>query len=331
MDCSSYGLPDKFAQLLGRLLCIYFTIRFFSFMHLHFLRFSDLPRYRHSRGEILNIKGGSSRGRYQAWAFVTGASDGIGRGFAEELLHRGFNVILHGRNAAKLEGVKSELAAQWPEAELRIAVLDAHPFGAEAVEKLVRDLHDLHITVLVNNVGGSSNSSPTWRTLTGLEPADVDTLIGVNLRFATHLTRALMPTLVRSSPSLIVNVGSFAADMPAPYLTIYSGSKAYIQAWSRSLSAEMIAEGFDVEVLGLVVGEVQAQHTTSNGGPFKPSSRAFARSALHKVGCGRALVVPYAGHVLQRWVLGCWPEWLQVRILVDVAKKWKASEAESLL
>lgn len=44
--------------------------------------------------------------RYNAsgnnWALVTGATNGIGFGFCEELCERGFNVILHGRNKALL-------------------------------------------------------------------------------------------------------------------------------------------------------------------------------------------------------------------------------------
>ncbi len=43
--------------------------------------------------------------RYGAnsWALVTGASDGIGKGFCQELANKGFNIILIARNPEKLK------------------------------------------------------------------------------------------------------------------------------------------------------------------------------------------------------------------------------------
>ena len=48
------------------------------------------------------------------WALVTGATDGIGFGFGQELCARGFNVILHGRNAEKLDRRRRELQTLFP-------------------------------------------------------------------------------------------------------------------------------------------------------------------------------------------------------------------------
>lgn len=62
---------------------------------LYFLRPSQLHKYRDSE--------------LSSWALVTGASDGIGLELARELLAQGFNVLVHGRNETKLEGVKRSL------------------------------------------------------------------------------------------------------------------------------------------------------------------------------------------------------------------------------
>ena len=59
------------------------------------------------------------------WALVTGASDGIGLGFAQELAQLGFNVVLHGRNPTKLEKVKGRLQQKYPNVSFRFAVVDA--------------------------------------------------------------------------------------------------------------------------------------------------------------------------------------------------------------
>lgn len=58
-------------------------------------------------------------------SFLTGATSGLGLSLTSELCSRGFNVILHGRNPEKLEKVRSELAAKFPDRQLDIVVLDA--------------------------------------------------------------------------------------------------------------------------------------------------------------------------------------------------------------
>ncbi|RMY79408.1 hypothetical protein D0863_00010 [Hortaea werneckii] len=60
-----------------------------------------------------------------SWALVTGASDGIGRGFVDELLSNGFNVLLHGRNQSKLEGIVKELAQKHPKRTIDFVIADA--------------------------------------------------------------------------------------------------------------------------------------------------------------------------------------------------------------
>ena len=71
-----------------------------------FVRPSTLQRYCHSQTG--------------SWALVTGATDGIGKAFADELLGRGFNVLLHGRNSEKLERVRKEMAAKFPKRSVDI-------------------------------------------------------------------------------------------------------------------------------------------------------------------------------------------------------------------
>lgn len=90
-----------------------------------------------------------------SWALVTGASDGIGQAFSDDLLKRGFNVLLHGRNPQKLDGVRKKLAQKYPRRSVDIVVADAskvdesYKVVAEKVKQLPGKL-----TILVNNVGG---------------------------------------------------------------------------------------------------------------------------------------------------------------------------------
>lgn len=284
-----------------------------------YLRPSSLSRYLHS----------PSGGR--PWALITGASDGIGKGFAEELSSQGFNIILHGRNQTKLEGVRKDLKSRFPDADYRIVILDAVNFDHDGIARIANEVADLHITVLINNVGGSGPVSPVWGAVTQRKPSELDCFIDVNARFPTHITRALLPKLIATTPSLIINVGSLAGSTPSAYLTAYSASKAYNLAWSRSLTAEMHGEGKDVEVLGLLVGGVKAGHDTWDKTTFfVPGSRDFARASLARVGCGKAVVVPYVGHALQLLPLSFLPDGLVEKGLLANGRGMMKAEADRL-
>ena len=131
---------------------------------------------------------------------LTGATDGLGRHVAGALAANGATVILHGRNTAKLRAVQAELGTRHP--VVRADLADLRQVDRMADEILVE--YD-RIDVLVNNAGVGFGKPDAARELS----AD-----GYELRFAVnylagfHLTRRLLPLLVDSSPSRVVNVAS---------------------------------------------------------------------------------------------------------------------------
>ena len=124
-------------SVMGTIFLVYLFISIARIV-VDFVRPSNLPIYLHSESG--------------SWALVTGASDGIGQAFAAELLNRGFNVLLHGRNQSKLERVKAELQALHSK-QVDIVVADAS--GQDDNYKIVtRKVEQLpgRLTMLVNNV-----------------------------------------------------------------------------------------------------------------------------------------------------------------------------------
>lgn len=296
---------------LGLLTAAKYLSELFSFIYL-FARTSSLPRYLHHT---------------PSWALITGSSDGIGRGFAEELCLQGFNIVLHGRNPAKLERLKADLSKEFPRRSIRIAVADSLQSNrASSIEAVVDAVQDLNLTVLINNIGGVAGIvTPKFKALERHNTQEIDDTIQLNLGFATQITHALLPTLQRNQPSLIINISSVAAVMSTPYLALYSASKAYNISFSRNLSAELKAEGKDIEVLGIIVGDT----VTPGGRPgrtvgiIRPSSRTLAKSALQKVGCGRENVPGYLVHALQVSGLSFLPEFLTAFIVAKEMRKAK--------
>lgn len=303
---------------LGGIWTSYQLYKLTSFSYLHFLRPSSLSRYKDKSGTPSKA----------AWALVTGASDGIGKGFAEELCYRGFNVVLHGRNEKKLNGVRDELLKQWPNVEIRVLVIDAgaQPFPIPEIEAAVDQLKDLNLRVLVNNVGGSGGIKPVFRALAESTPDRSQTFLDINARFTTEITRVLLPLLYKKSPALVLNVGSFVSEIAAPYLTMYSGSKSYGKAWSRSLDLEQRAEGRDVEVISIMVGQVATNADPRPTSFFIPSSRGMAKASLDKVGCGYSVVFGYWPHYLNYWIMTQTPAFIAERVVMKIARGLKDKE-----
>jgi short-subunit dehydrogenase len=289
-----------------------------SFTYTHFLRPSSLKRYN-----------SSSDGKSPAsWALVTGASDGIGKGFAEELCNRGFNVILHGRNETKLNAVKQELLKQWPKSEIKLLIIDA---GSETgdtakLEAAAESLKGLDLRVLVNNVGGGGGVRPVYMPLHKTTGDRTQNFVDINLRFPTEITRVMLPLLIQHSPALILNIGSIGGDIPGAYIAVYSGSKAYNKAWSASLGAELKAEGHDVEVKLIQTGIVSSGSEPRELSFMIPSSRAFAKHSLDLVGNGDSLVYGWWPHQVQHKVVASLPSRMMEKIVSDILKKEKENE-----
>jgi 17beta-estradiol 17-dehydrogenase / very-long-chain 3-oxoacyl-CoA reductase len=185
-----------------------------------FLRPSSLPRYLHTTDAK------------PAWALVTGASGGIGKQLSHELATGGFNVVLHGRNASKLERVRAELAAEHPSRSFRILVVDAARVAAATNDADSNDwaaaLEDINLNVVINNAGGS-----TERKVDVLDRLSADRLItdaSVNALFPTLLLRQLIPLLHRNGPGLIINVGSLA-DVGIAQVGSYVMSRFWASEW----------------------------------------------------------------------------------------------------
>ena len=273
-----------------------------------YTRSSSLHRYHHGS---------------KAWALVTGASDGVGLGFAKELARNGFNVLLHGRNAGKLEKVKESLSLAFPDRDFQIIVADAalasgSPEGL--IAKMVEPIQSLNLTVLVNNVGGTQMVKEKGKLFSLYTTSEIDGTIDLNARFATHLTSILLPLIIQNSPSLIVNISS-VCHMGLAFSAVYSGTKAYLNAFSRSLQAEMNAEGHDVEVLSVVAGKVtDCTHNDEPSTFFGPSSYDFAKATLKRVGCGDVVLAGSFAHALQLVALNLLPHSARALVTTNAFK-----------
>ncbi|CAI7629908.1 unnamed protein product [Penicillium glandicola] len=261
------------------------------------------------------------------WALVTGATDGIGFGFGQELCARGFNVILHGRNAEKLDRRRRELESQFPDVCVAVLVRDAQNLTADIddVDVEVRDIircnakpgsENGRLTVLINNVGGETRPSTLLKEYTF---EDVQATISRNATFAIQITRVLANQLEENAPGLVMNVSSVAAfGLPS--------TKGFVDSFTKSLRAEFAAEGKKVEVMGLRVAEVSTPGYDVKSNLFVPEARVLAAAALDRVGCGQEIVWAYFWHWLQGLSFEYLPRWVLMKIASMKLKSIRADQ-----
>jgi 17beta-estradiol 17-dehydrogenase / very-long-chain 3-oxoacyl-CoA reductase len=314
------ALVSRAATALGYGLLAYTSVQFLQFLYFN-LRPSSLPRY----GKKHRLYKPTSK----TWALITGATDGLGVAWAHELAARGFNIILHGRNPSKLATIKADLETTH-KVQVRTLVLDAEhqpiafdPASYTAFDKAILDVTaDIPLTLLVNNIGVIGD----WYPVADFNPAYIDESININVRFATQLTRVLLPTLARNAPGLVLNVSSESDSAPVAYATMYTGAKSWGQAFHRSLRYEMRYEGHDIEVLSLVYGFIATGSTGRNDadvGFGVLSPRGAARAALGKVGCGYSTVTPDFSQQVQGWVVRLLPIGVKEALVAKVMREQK--------
>lgn len=288
-----------------------------SILWIHLLRPSQLHKYRDAN--------------FPSWALVTGASDGIGLELARELLAQEFNVLIHGRNEAKLAGVKKSLLEQHPTQSVEIIVADAADPNTD-YDAIVKKANSVSgpLTVLVNCVGGIT-TNPIFLPLDELTGADIDTNIALNARFPTRLTSALLPTLKANSPSLVINAGSYAGIFGLPYIATYTATKAYIHTFTRALRAELECDGFhNVEVIGSVIGDTATSRNEAADNGLKVPAASCAKGMLAKVGCGETLVAPDLRHWFTGLIVQSLPDGVGRKIMFSEMRKRRAEESSKI-
>jgi 17beta-estradiol 17-dehydrogenase / very-long-chain 3-oxoacyl-CoA reductase len=257
------------------------------------------------------------------WALVTGATDGIGFGFCQELCARGFNVLLMGRNGDKLHRRAAELRQQFPMSSVDTIVMDAVSVNSE-IDNLANALPG-QLTVLVNNLGGGE--SRPYLTLGEYTFEELQTTINKNAVFMAQLTRVLLPVLSRAERSLVLNISSMSA-WGCPYVSTYAATKGFVETFTRALQGECAAEKNGIDVMGLKVGQTSTPGYNHPPSMFIPTARVMAKAGLDRVGCGKTIVCGYFLHWLQGLSFTVLPRALMLKVLTRKMMALKKDKQE---
>ncbi|WP_289015713.1 SDR family NAD(P)-dependent oxidoreductase [uncultured Methylobacterium sp.] len=178
------------------------------------------------------------RDRYLPTALVTGASDGIGRAFAQKLAEVGFDLVLVARREAALAQLAEELREQHQVCvEARPGDL-SDPAQVEAIAQATVDM-DLGLLVAA---AGFGTSGPF---IDGDREA-VMNMIDVNCRALAQLTHIFARRMVGRGRDGIVLMSSLVAFQGVPQAASYAATKAFVQTLAEGLRVELRPRGIDV-------------------------------------------------------------------------------------
>ncbi|XP_072492281.1 inactive hydroxysteroid dehydrogenase-like protein 1 [Notamacropus eugenii] len=266
---------------------------FYSLIRLHFI-----PRLV-SRADLIK--------QYGRWAVVSGATDGIGKAYAEELASRGLNIVLICQNEDKLLKLSKTLAETY-KVETEIIVADFS--NGRGIYLLIREaLQDRDIGILVNNVGVFY---PYPQYFTQVSEDKLWDIIDVNIAAASLMVHIVLPGMVARRKGAIVNISSGSCCKPTPQMTAYSASKAYLDHFSRALQYEYASKGIFVQSLipFSVATNSKACSSFLHGCSWLvPTPKVYAHHAIATLGISKR-TTGYWFHSIQFLFAQYMPEWL---------------------
>jgi uncharacterized protein len=226
------------------------------------------------------------------WALVTGASEGLGREFADLAAGAGHPVILAARQKEKLEDLAEDLRDRH---QVEVVVIPTDLGEASEAERLWTEASaGRRIGVLVNNAGLGRNGTFADPEGWGREWASLQ----VNAVALTILMKRAVATMIAEGGGRVLNVASTAGFVPGPNMAVYHATKAYVLSLTEAVSVEL--KGTPVTVTALCPGATRTEFFKADAAENAtfltrmplPSARSVAEAGWRAMLAGRVIHVP---------------------------------------
>jgi 3-oxoacyl-[acyl-carrier protein] reductase len=190
-------------------------------------------------------------------AIVTGSTSGIGEAIARVLAASGAEVVVSGRDAARAQSVVDAITQAGGKAHAVVADLTGSSDTIRTFARAAAAALGGQVDLLVNNAGVYP-VTPTE----GLPDADLDAILGTNIRAPHVLVAATAPGMAGRGSGTIINIGSWMARVGTSSGAMYTASKAALEQMTRNWAAEYGPRGVRV-------------NTVAPGVTYTPGNAAF--------------------------------------------------------
>ncbi len=193
---------------------------------------------------------------------ITGGGSGIGLALAKKFMEKDNTVIITGRNLSKLVKVQAEFP--------KIHIVQSDVTDEKDVESLANQVEKNFggIDILINNAGIMNLLN------TGNESNDLDSQmneIEINFNSPIRVLHYFLPQLKRSKNAILVNTSSGLAYVPFAQAPVYSGTKAAVHFWTKSIRPQLALHNIKVvELLPPVVATKLAEDADLTDDNLKP-------------------------------------------------------------
>ena len=169
---------------------------------------------------------------------ITGASSGIGRATALLLARSGATVLLVARGPEQLEETRQEILSDGGSAYACCGPISPILSRVDALLELVEAEHP-RIDILVNNAGRSIRRSIA---LSYDRFHDFERTMQLNYLGTIRLIMGLLPRMREQRSGHVINISSIGVQTNPPRFSAYVASKSALDAWTRVVSSECIAD-----------------------------------------------------------------------------------------
>ncbi len=185
-------------------------------------------------------------------ALITGATSGFGRSIALRLAGLGYNLIITGRRAERLEALTKELLAN---ASIKVLPLCFDVRSNDACTKAIQSLpvDFKQIDLLINNAGLAAGASPFQDS----DLADFDQMIDTNVKGLLYITKLIVPGMIQQKSGHIINLSSIAGIEVYPSGSVYCATKHAVNAITKGLRIDLVKYGIKVSSVSPGMAETE--------------------------------------------------------------------------
>lgn len=164
------------------------------------------------------------------YVLITGSSRGLGRYLALTFALHGFNVILHGRDKARLCSLKRRIN----KINVKCLIIKGDLRKKSVLNRLIKTAISKNVKILINNAGLHCPGVP----ISEIKNAQINNILSVNLIVPIKIIKALYPVLSTRKNSVIININSISGIRNQMHRTVYCASKWGLRGFSDTLKLE---------------------------------------------------------------------------------------------